>query len=107
MRVARGLGEAMIEAAAPGAGGVHEHTVEDLAPGFVGVEPLVEEVTQEASALRDTGGDGGGDRKLRAGVVARRGDDVAHRSEADADDDGVARAIDQLVDLAALESAGQ
>ena len=51
MGVPGGLGEAVVEAAPTGAGGVDKHAVEDLAPLLVPVEPLVEEMTQEAAGL--------------------------------------------------------
>jgi hypothetical protein len=41
----------MIEAAAPGAGRVHEHAVEDLASRLVRVEALIDEVSQEPAGL--------------------------------------------------------
>jgi len=51
LRIARRLCKAMIEAAASRARDVDVHRVKHLPPVFIGVEALVEEVTQEATAL--------------------------------------------------------
>src|SRR5262249_60515117 len=101
------LREAMVEAAASRPGGVNQHAVEHFATGLVGVETLVQEVAEKASALRDAHGDRGGDRELGPRIVAGPRHDVADRGESDPDDDGIAGAIDELVDLAALEPAGE
>jgi hypothetical protein len=97
----------MVEAATSGPGRVHQHAVEHLAPGLVGVEPLVKEVPQEPPALGHAERDGARDRELRARVVAGPGDEVADGGQADTDDDRVASAVDQLVHLAGLETPVQ
>ena len=51
--VARGFGETMIEAAVASTSDVRVDGVEDLPIFFIGVEALIDEVTQEASRLRD------------------------------------------------------
>src|SRR5262249_60683875 len=51
--VARRLGEAVVEVAAPGAGDIDDERVEDLAAILVGVEALPHEVAEEAPGPRD------------------------------------------------------
>src|SRR2546429_7545970 len=97
----------MVEAPAPRAGRVNEQPVEHLPAGLVGVETLVQEMTQETPALRDAGAEGRRDRKLRPGVVAGPGDDGAHDGQAHPDDDRIPGAVDELLDLAGPKAAGQ
>ena len=59
LRVARRLGEAVVEVAPAGAGDVRDQAVEHRAAVLVGVEALVQEVAQEAPALRDAHPQGG------------------------------------------------
>ena len=53
MGVAGRLRKAMIEAASAGAGDVGDDTVENTASGLITVESVIEECSQEASALGD------------------------------------------------------
>src|SRR5205814_10047793 len=97
----------MVEAPAPWSGRVNEQPVEHFPAGIVGVETLVQEMTQETPALRDAGADGRRDRKLRPGIVAGPGDDVAHGGQAHPDDDRIPRAVDEIVDLPGQKAAGE
>lgn len=60
LRVAGGLCEAIVKAAAAGSGDMGEDAVEGDASVFVGVEALVEEVAEEATVLGDAFGDDAG-----------------------------------------------
>ena len=53
LRIARRLGETIVEAAAAGSGNVGENAVERDSSLFVGVEALVEKVAQKAPVLRN------------------------------------------------------
>ena len=53
LRLVGRLGEAVVELAAPGAGHLGQQAVEDLTAVLVQVQAEVEEVAQEAAALRD------------------------------------------------------
>src|SRR5262249_935011 len=53
LRIARGLCEAVVETAATRTGHVRQHAVERDPAIFVGIEAVVEKVSQEASVLRD------------------------------------------------------
>ena len=108
MAVARRLREAMVEAAAPGAGDVRNHAVEHLAVAFVAVEPVVEIRAQEPAALRHAERERARDRRRRdrPGVCRRvfqHRDHVADRRGPEADDRRILRRVDDLVDLAGLE----
>ena len=94
LRVARGLSETIVEAAAAGSGNVGEDAVERNASIFVGIESLIEEVAEEAAVLRDAfaidargGSDGIG------GVFGVRGE-VANGGEATSGDNGVGNDVD-------------
>ncbi len=106
MSISGRLREAMVEAAAPGACRVHEEAVEHRPSRLVGVESLVEEVTQEAAGLRDAEAEPPAHGKRTRLVVLGVRHHVPHRGEADPDHDGVTSAVDQFVDLARLEAAG-
>lgn len=58
MGVARGLAEAVVEAAATGTRGMRNHAIESLAPGLQLIEALIEEMTQQTAGLRNPDGDG-------------------------------------------------
>ena len=53
MAVARGLREAVVEAAASGARDVRQHAVKDAPVLLVAIESVIEEGAQKAGALRD------------------------------------------------------
>src|SRR2546428_3401748 len=95
----------MVEAAAPGAGRVHEEAVEDRASRLVRVEALIDEVPHEPARLRDAEADTPADGEGAGLVVFGVRHHVTHRGETDADDDRVARAVDELIDLARLEAS--
>src|SRR3989442_10732318 len=95
----------MVEAAAPGGGRVHEEAVEDRASRLVRVEALIDEVPQEPARLRDAEADTPADGEGAGRVVFGVRHHVTHRGETDADDDRVARAVDELIDLARLEAS--
>src|SRR5919202_485268 len=95
--------EAMVDLAAPRARHVREHPVEDRPARLVEVEPEVEEVAQEAPALRHPEGVGAVDAPgarvaVTLGAVAQVGGGVAHRQQARADDGADPRPVDHLVD---------
>src|SRR5439155_690832 len=96
----------VVEAATPGAGSVHEEAVEYGAARLVGVEALVDEMSQEPARLRDAEANTPANGEGAGRVVFAVRHHVPHRGEAEADDDRVSRAIDQLVDPAGLEAPG-
>src|SRR5262245_3071512 len=96
----------MVEAAAPGAGRVHEEAVEDLPTRLVGVEALIHEMPEEAPGLRNAETEAAMDREGTCRVVLRVRHHVADRGKPETDDDGVARTVHELVDPAGLEAAG-
>ena len=105
--VARGLREAVVERAAPGPGHLDEDAVEDAPPLLVLVAALLEEVAEEAAALRDAVAQGKRDarqRVLRSGLALEEADEVARGGEAAAGDARVAAAVDDLVDAPRLEA---
>ena len=106
--VPRGLREAVVERAVPGSGHLDEDAVEDAPPLLVLVEALVEELAEEAAALRDAVAQGEGDAREgvgRGGLVLEEADEVARGGEAAAGDARVAAAVDDLVDPPRLEAA--
>ena len=107
--VARRLGEAVVEAAAPAAGDVRHDAVERAAGPLVAVVAVVEERAQEAPALRHPPGDGVVDRarrqpQLGALAVLHTRDHVAHGGRPEADQRGVLRHVDDVVELVRLEA---
>ncbi len=115
--VARGLREAVVEAALAAAGDVDQRAIEGHAPGLVHVQRLPQHVLDHPAGL----GDAEDQRRLgigRAGFgqgVARPGrvrtlepeerDGVADRGEAEPDDAWILRRVHDLVDQARLEPA--
>ena len=108
--IARGLGEALVEAAATGAGDVGPNAIEDHFALFISVDALMEKRAQEAAALRRAVADGafhdlpGYGEAGRAAFQER--DEVANGDHAEAADGGVFGGIDELVRLPGLK-AGQ
>src|SRR5688572_10930971 len=99
MRVARGLREAMVEAAAAAAGDVRHHAIEDLAMHFVFVEAVIEIGAEETAALRDAERDAALDgsarqAELRSAAVLDLRDRVAHRRRAHAYERRILRTVD-------------
>src|SRR6059036_355583 len=95
----------MVEASAPGACRVHEQAVEHGSARLVGVESLVEEVTQEAAGLRDAQAKAPAYGEGAGFVVFGVRHHVPYRREPHPDHDRVTSAVDQLVNLARLEAA--
>ena len=107
LRVARGLGEAIIETAAARSGNVRQNAVERNASFFVRIEALIEEVAQEAPILRNAfaidacrGSDG-------IGCVLGIGREVAYRGEAAAGHDRIGDHVNIFVDFSGLKAAVQ
>src|SRR5581483_4152177 len=101
------LSEAVVETAAAGASDVREDSVECNLALFVRIETLVEQVTQEASILRDAFAKdtlGGSDRVL--GVFGVRSE-VANGSEAQARDHRISNDVDVFIDFARVKAAIQ
>ena len=105
LRVARGLGEAIIEAAAAGSGNVSQNAIERDPSFFVGIEILIEKIAKKAAVLRNA-----------FAVDARRGSDgiggmfgigrkVADRSKAPAGHDGIGDDVNVFINLARLKAA--
>ncbi len=101
-----GLGKAMVEATAAGAGDVGHHAVEGDPAGFVRVEPLIEQVTQEASRLRDAEDQCPLHRRHGRWIVFGIRGEIAHGDEAQPDKRRILRRVDQLVDPPRLETGG-
>ena len=100
LRVARRLREAMIEASAARSGSVCEETIECNASALVGVEALIEEVTDESSRLGHAVADSESDVRHRRRIVLEIGHHVAHSGEPGAHDDRVLGPIHDFVDSA-------
>ena len=110
--VARGLREAVVEAAAAAAGHVGDHPVEHPAALFVAVEPVEHEGPQEAAALGDPEADGagdvaGGDPEFLGAVMAEQGHEVADAGRPEAHQRRVVGPVHHLVDPVRLEPAVQ
>ena len=90
------------------------HAVEDDAASHIFVEPLVEQVAEEAAALRNPDGDGRARSALerewalvadRVGsFVAQKGDGVPDGRESQPHDDGILRPVHELIDRSAIET---
>ena len=61
-------------------------SIEDASIALVGVEAVVEELTQEAAALRDAEDVRGSSAHGHVGAVEKRGRRIANRGEPDAGD---------------------
>ena len=107
LRVARRLGETVVEAAAARSGDVGENAVERDPSLFVGIETLIEKVAQEAAVLRNAFAVDAGRGSDGIGSVLGIGGEVANRGEAAAGDDGVGDDINVFVNLARLKTAVQ
>src|ERR1700733_36074 len=89
LRIARGLGKTVVEAAAASPGYVGEHTIQGDSSVLIRIESLVEEIAQEAPVLRNSltintlrRGDG-------FGITLAVGSEVTDGSEAPSRDHGV------------------
>ena len=105
LRIARGLGEAVVEAAAACTGDVREHAIESDAAIFIGIESLIEKIAQEAAILRDAFAEH--TRRRRDGVrrvLCIRGE-VAYGGEAESGNDRIGDHVDIFVNAAGLEAA--
>ena len=99
----RGLSVAAVELAADAAGDVNVDAVEDPLREVVGiaVEPEVEQVAKEASALRDAEAVHA---LVRTLPVAQEDGGVAEGQQAAADDRRTVGGVDNLIDLARREA---
>ncbi len=88
----------MVEAPPPRPGDMRDHPVENLTPFFVGIEVLIQEMTEKSPALRYSERFRAADRHRRLGVVFEIGDEISRRGEAQASDHRGFRGVDQLVD---------
>ena len=103
--IARGLGEAVVEVTAAGAGDVDQQAIENLAAFFVGVETFVNQVAKEAAALGNAEAESLPHRGDRFGIVLEVGNKIAHRGQTGAHQGRVGGGVDDFVDLARLEAA--
>src|SRR5215471_1494600 len=94
----------MIETAVPAARDVRVDGVENLPIFFVGVEALIDEMPQVAARLRDAETQGAFDRSHVIALVFQIRDQIARRRQPQSNDRRVLRAIDNLVNLARLET---
>ncbi len=106
-RQRRRLGAALVDAQAGRAGNVHHGAVEHLTALLVGVEAVVEERAQEASALRRA--EANGLLGVRRGVwrVLHPGRQVTIGGQAESRDRPLRGAIQQFVGAALFEAAGE
>ena len=108
MSIARGLCEAMIEAAAAAAGHVRHHSVERLSMRFVFVEAVIKIRAQKTAALRNTERDrlpdvALFDRQFRSAAILQLRNRIADRSRTEADDCRILRFVHDFIDLVFLE----
>src|SRR5579885_882196 len=113
--VPRGLCESHIEGgAAPRAGDVRPHAVEDWPALLIGIESFVEELTQKAAALRNTEAERSlyvrrlvAEKRFGAAELQKR-HEIANGSQAESCHNRLFRGVDHLVDTARLKArAGQ
>ncbi len=107
LSVARRLRKTMIEAASARAGDVSDDAVHHLAALLVGVEILVEKMTEKPPALRNTDSVDALYRRRGLRIVFQIGEKIADRSKAEASDDGIFRFVNDLINFAGLKSAIQ
>src|SRR6516225_9032556 len=107
----------MVEPHPPGPCDVRQDAVEHFAPGSVGIEPAIDKITQAPPGLRPTPGIPPFDRSAppaervhaTGGIflaVAQKPDEIPHGDMAQPQHQRFAAGIDQLVDPARLEPAG-
>ena len=106
-RVARRLGEPVVEAAPARSRDVGENSVERDSSVFVRIEALIEKVAQKAPVLRDAFAVDPLSRSDGIGIVLGIGSKVAYGSEAAAGHDRVGDHINVFVNLPWLEAAVQ
>src|SRR5215475_11398410 len=99
------MGEAIVEAAAPGPGHVRENSVERDAIFFIEIEPLIKKIAQEPAILRnpfavDTPG-----RRDRFRIVFGVRREIAKHRKAATGDDRIGHDVNVFVKLSCLESA--
>ena len=104
MRVAGGLGKAMVKAATSGTGGNDYQPVICCATLLIGVKPLVQEVSQKPAGLRDTDCQPELCREDAGLVVFGVAYHVADSREPETDNRRIFSTIDEFVNLACLKS---
>ena len=107
LRVARRLGETVVEASAAGSRDVGKNAVERHSSFFIRIEALVKKVAQKAPVLRDAFAVDTLCRSNGVGIVLGIGSKVTYGREASAGHDRVGDDIDVFVNLSGLEAAVQ
>ena len=107
------LGKLIVREALAGSGNVRVHPIEHDPAGDVFIEPLVEEISEDAATLRHAKRDRrvrettDGQRVRVPGAisffVAKKRDGVTYRGEAQPHHDRVSRCVDEFVNGAAVE----
>ena len=95
----------MVKASASRAGYVSDHAIHHLPAFLVGVEILVDEVPQKASALRNPHRISAFYRRRRLRIVFQIRKKIAHRGQSHSHHCWVLRGIDQFVNLAGNKAA--
>ncbi len=114
LHVAAGLREAIIGEHLLAGGDVRHQPIEDHAPGFIFVEAEIQEVVQEASALRHAQGHGVVDAASErigcvrsvGGFTAEERYEVARGRETHTHHLGILGEIDQFIDGPGVETGG-
>src|ERR1700722_11604033 len=107
LRIARGLGKTVVEAAAASPGYVGEHTIQGHSSVLIRIESLVKEIAQEAPVLRNSLAVNPLCRSDRFGIVLGVGSEVADSGEAPSGDHGVSYHIHVFVNFSRLKAAIQ
>src|SRR5215213_2321163 len=112
-RIAAGLRKLPVDVGAARPRHDRKDAVKHLASGEILVEPQIHQIAKHAAALRDAETERTPDARAplrRQRVVSRfmaqERNDVADRGKADAHDDRIAGAVDELVYRAAVEAGG-
>src|SRR5438105_9254284 len=95
----------MVEAASSRTGNMCDLAVHHLAALFVGVEILVNEVPQKASALRNSYGIHAFHRRSGLGIIFQIGKKIPNRRQSYAHHCRILGRVDQLIYLAGNETA--
>src|SRR5580700_4504599 len=107
LRIARGLGETVVETAPPCAGYVGEHTIKGDSSVLIRIKALIEEIAQEAPILRDSLAINSLCRSDGAGIMLGVGSEVTDGCKAPSGHHRVSDHIHVFVDLSWLEPAVQ